>query len=264
MSTEVEDIIKNNDYAQLSSNELELVNEWASSEEEYSTMRQIIASAASLNKDIAPSPKLKASLMETFAAAHATATPIRTVASSEKKNRKVVYLWFRSAAAIAAVLLAVFIVYPLITKNDQTERVAENKTVQPKAKDKEISPVKESEEKAKKNDLEGVAVESPVQVAESRTITPTNGPNDGFARAESREKVIDNSQETLSLFDDVSSVANFTMSGNGISLVSAPAQSFSAKDNAHSDRLETADLPQYTRQVIHERPDILNLLHTSF
>ena len=94
MSTEVEDIIKNNDYAQLSAHELELVNEWASSEEEYSTMRQIIASAASLNKDIAPSPKLRASLMETFAAAHATAAPVSTSSSNEKKNTR--FTWSRA------------------------------------------------------------------------------------------------------------------------------------------------------------------------
>ena len=188
MSTEVEDIIKNNDYAQLSAHELELVNEWASSEEEYSTMRQIIASAASLNKDIAPSPKLRASLMETFAAAHATAAPVSTSSSNEKKNRKVVYLWFRSVAAIAAVLLAVFLVYPLITKNGQQEQVAENKIAQPKAEDNVPASEQKNEEKVEENDLEGVAVESPVQVAESRTTTPTTESHDGLPNFEIHEK----------------------------------------------------------------------------
>jgi hypothetical protein len=50
MNTEIENIIRDHDYSELNSEQLTAINEWASSEEDFTTMRQIIASASLLKE----------------------------------------------------------------------------------------------------------------------------------------------------------------------------------------------------------------------
>jgi hypothetical protein len=256
MNTEVENIIKNHDYAELDRNQLAQVTEWASSEEEYSTMRQIILSAASLNMDVAPSPELRNSLMKTFAAAHANAGTA-AVSPSKKKDKKIIYLWMRTAAAVAALLLVIFLVYPFFNTNTTNKTVAENNSIQPKPKTKTEEKVK-TEGNKDPEDLEGAAVESSVQVAEARQETPTTGPNDGLAGQ------ISSSEVEMFDFDRASSTG---LEGAPVTVSSAFGATVASSTESpldHSDRIDMADLPESSKQIIHERPEILDLLHTSF
>ena len=266
MNTEIENIIRDHDYSELNSEQLTAINEWASSEEDFTTMRQIIASASLLNERIAPSPKLKASLMETFATTHAVAPTVST--SHSNSNRKVIFLWMNCAAGIAAILLVIFMVYPLFSADSNNELVADNKKVV-ETKEKE-SVIKEepnqetlpenSVEPSNETELDGVIETPPRITSVERSVPVTASP--------SVERTFpgDGATGSGSTFT-VTNLAPVSSSSNGFFGATTISNSEISEDvlaETHSDRISMADLPERSRQVIHERPEILDFLHTSF
>lgn len=287
MNTEIENIIINHNFAELSAEQKIMVNEWAASEEEFVTMKQIIASAPLLDANVAPSPKLKASLMDTFATTYSSGVAMASggpIVQKKGNNKKVIYMWFRTGAAVAAVVLAVFLVYPLFNSDDTANLVAENKVTN---KDQTKSPVKakETRKKVKANAkaatpnsqqevgyLADVIAPSPVSEMQ---VAPTNGPNDGGALASADEVLRIEVDDFVLEMPDLASEMSFTApattitsfsNANGfINTNSGDAYTFGKTDmDSHSDRLATADLPEHTRPIIQDRPELLDLLHTSF
>lgn len=266
MNIEIENIIRDHDYSELNSEQLTAINELASSEEEYTTMRQIIASAPLLNEEIVPSPKLKVSLMETFAATHAAAPTAAT--SNSGSNRKVIFLWMRGAAAIAAILIVIFMVYPLFNGDSNNELVADNKKV---AETKEKEPITKEEpiqenvaenpvEPANETALDG-AVESPNRFASVERTAPVS-PSLNTERTFPRDGITSSgSTFTVTNFAPTSSSS---IGFFGATTISDSEMSEDVFAEAHSDRISIADLPERSRQVIQEHPEILDLLHTSF
>lgn len=287
MNTEIEKIIINHDFVELSAEQKKMVNEWAASEEEFVTMKQIIASAPLLDANVVPSSKLKASLMDTFATTYSSGAAVASGGPivQKKGNKKVIYMWFRTGAAVAAVILAVFLVYPLFNSDDTANLVAENKVTN---KDQTKSPVKakETQKKVEVNIgestpssqqevgyLAGEIVPAPVSELQ---VTPTTGPNDGEAFASADEVLrIEVDDFVLEMFDHASGMSfsapatttttGFSNANGVINANSGDAFTFGKADaDSHSDRLATADLPEHTRPIIQDRPELLDLLHTSF
>lgn len=244
MNTEIEDIILTHDYSELDAEQLALVQDWASSEEEYATMRQIMNSAPLLNADIEPSPALKNSLMETFAKTYPAAT-VPTIQQEESNKKGLLFLFLRSAAAVAAILLLAFLMYPFFRTSDETPSLAKNQKIK-----KEQPFVRENEED-KKDNSQPEKEETPVQIAQLERPTPGNSIDD--ASDDVFEPMVDDAY------------VNGTSSYAAPTMARAESASFDeVAAGAHSDRIAMKDLPEGARQIIHENPEILDFLHTSF
>ncbi len=263
MNTEIEKIILENDYSELTSRQLDSIQEWASSEEEFSTLQQILRSALSLHEEVGPSPELKSSLMETFQNKHANAAAVGgSSANNRQDQRNVLFLRLKYVASAAALFLIFLLIYPLMKTSNENHTLAKSeveKTEKNKNKGaQKANPIEKTENPvSERNNIPNVT-ESPVQLAINQNVrvnsTATN------VSIPSEETFI--GTRTLSADNQVLISSDFTM---------APTLSFSNAAGSssnitafHSDRIAVADLPQKSRQVIHERPELLDLLHTSF
>lgn len=272
MNTEIENIIIDHEYAELTPEQLSAIQDWAENEEEYSTMRQIITSAPLLHSDVAPSPKLKSSLMETFAATHAAGAGTAGVTASQAEqkntsNKKVLYLWYRSAAAVAAIVLALFLIYPFFNSSNESEMVAENKVIKTDEGQRDNKTAEVKKEKA----LNESITENPIQT--SQVEIPQNQTSQPAERLSEAAVFKDaNTQSTSDYLSNVTSdamiskqeevvISDFSGTGSGAPRSLSPRRSEALN---HSDRLLVADLPVQSRQIIQDRPELLDLLHTSF
>ncbi len=229
MEKEIEKIIKENQFSNLSKEDLQSIEEWVGSEEEFEVLKQILMTAESLNENVAPSPKLRESLTDAFNTQYSGKTAILTNKGEGKK--KVVWLRFAvSAAAIFVVLMLLFPIY----NNDQQEITASNTPAVPKEKapqftEKKVNSTEELEQNESNIEELGDGIrELPNQLAtvnSSENAASSNPSNSFYADA------------------DLSSVSFF---------------------NGHSDRLVVNDLPEESRQVIQENPGLLDILYTSF
>jgi hypothetical protein len=272
MNTELENIIMNHDYSELTSEQLSLMNDWASTEEEYSTMRQILTSAPLLNSDIAPSPKLKTSLMETFAAAHPAVSSSGVVSETDNSNRKVIFMWYKAIASVAAIVLAFFLVYPLFNSSDKSEMVAENKLPKTnQSKNNDDSQTKTNKE----NELDSSITESPIQTSQVNVPQSRAKIKNSFVPPISNSEASSLNDEIVSKDSDYQgtlfstpSRLNTNLNDYGAGSVSTETIRNSPKKSeaitAHSDRINLADLPVQSRSVVQDRPELLDLLHASF
>ena len=263
MNTEIEKIILESDYSELTSRQLDSIQEWASSEEEFSTLQQILRSALSLHEEVGPSPELKSSLMETFQNKNATAPEFGGASANGRQDkRNVLFLRMKYMASAAALFLILFMLYPLMKTSVDENNLAKNEVVKSdKKKDegaqKEIPNQNMKIDKEERNTTPRV-LESPLQLAviqnaqvNSASRNISNDAQDAFTAT--RLTPVDSEVLTMS--------SSFTMSPT----VSFNKMASSGNITAfHSDRIVVADLPQKSRQVIHERPELLDLLHTSY
>lgn len=230
MEKEIEKIIRENQFSDLSGEELNSLEEWVSSEEEFDVLKQILMTAESLNENVVPSPKLRESLTDVFKAQHASLSANDNSTKSKKKK----VIWLRLAISVAAVFVLFMMLFPFSNDNQPTKLTADTKSGVKKVKSDEpkieIDSSKESTEKKEspiQEPIEGVS-ESTNQLATANSVN--NGKN-----IESNSFFFEN----LSANKDMSRLD-------------------------HSDRLVTNDIPQESRQVIQENPALLDVLYTSF
>lgn len=227
MEQEQEKIILENSFAELSAADKVVLSELISSEEEFDVLKQILATAPSLNEGVTPSEKLKASLMVTFAAQYGTpAVAVRTKGSTSTK-----IILLRSVAAIAAIFILFMFLFPFGNNKAENNLTADNKVKTVEEKDK---PAADKAMGTKKVDT--VQQESIEPIQESTVQVAVNNVPKGKARSES----------SLDFADGISSNTAYFL------------------DAAHSDRLASRDLPEKSRQVVLDNPALLDVLYTAF
>ena len=152
MTKEIEDIIIEKPFEELSSKEREEVSQFVESEDEYTMMRRILITAPTIGDDIQPSPELKQDLTAMFNQHHAA------TANNDKKAG----FWNNNwVMTIAAILLLCLLVYPFVNSNNILESngqvlVAKNDTPKvevPAAKNENEMPTIDKSEKADKEQL---------------------------------------------------------------------------------------------------------------
>ncbi|MFA7274012.1 MAG: hypothetical protein WC044_09090 [Crocinitomicaceae bacterium] len=227
MTPEIENIIRNSNFKDLSDQQKLALQDWASSEEEFETLQQILVTADSMDADVAPSPTLRTSLTETFSAQYGVAS---TLNSNQRKSNKTIVLWLKVAGAVAAVFMLFFLVFPLLAPNKTVEYTAEQKPMETK---KELEKSADSNEVKQNNE----------QDEPSTSVAPIMQEAPQLARLESNP--------TRAMRD-----ANLD--------ISTADRGFAMASEAHSDRLFFSDMPDKNRQVVQENPELLAILYTSF
>jgi len=168
-------------------------------------------------------------LMETFAAHHGGASAV-AVAKGSTKSKTII---LRSVAAVAAIFILFMFLFPFGNNEAKNNLTAENKENSIEEKEKPTTEVEKTEDIKREDTIEQQSIdpiqESPVQVAANEA--PSGMPSREFRLVEA-----DATSGNTNLFGDV----------------------------AHSDRLESYDLPEQSRQVVQDNPALLDVLYTAF
>jgi preprotein translocase subunit SecG len=231
MEQEQEKIILENSYPELSVSDKKLLSDLVSSEEEFDVLKQILSTAPTLNEDVAPSPKLKASLMETFAKQH---EGVGIVASAEGSKKTKIIL-FRSVAAVAAIFILFMLLFPMGSDKKENNFTAENNIKKEEVKNEKVESKIEKEQTEDKETRENREPESILPIQESPVQVAVNNAT--------RASIIGESTSVSA--DEFSNQPTFV-------------------DLSHSDRLESYDLPLQSRQVVQDNPALLDILYTAF
>lgn len=271
MSTEIEKIILEHSFSELSAEQISQVRDWADTEEEYNTLRRILTTAPILHAELSPNPALKASLMETFAAKHKAGIekPSSSQVNNATNQRKIRTLWLGRIGAVAAVILVLFMVYPLLNKTDDYSASTNNsnKSIVPQKRDTTV----------KKNDSAPSTAEWRENIVESkeRMARVESNPSETI-RAHAKDVILtENQQETLTParlnLNKMSTESKFSRAEmadvvleEAYGSLVEPNSRAELTRSTHSDRLSASDLPEESRQVVHQQPEILDWLHTTF
>jgi preprotein translocase subunit SecG len=228
MEQELENIILENSFAELSAEDKILLSDLIGSEEEFDLVKQILVTAPTLNEGISPSSKLKASLMETFAAQHGGNVAPASVKGSS--NTKIIL--FRSVAAVAAIFILFMFLFPFGNNKTKSKLTAENEEQTIKSK---VDSTTETEKNVTEKKVESIQQKSIQPIQESAVQVAVNNPPRRVTTKQSPS----------------ASTNDFLMETAFI-------------DRSHSDRLETYDLPKQSRQVVQDNPALLDILYTAF
>ena len=234
MEQEQEKIILENSFAGLSNADKVVLSDLVNSEEEFDVLKQILITAPTLNDGIAPSPNLKASLMETFTAQNSGLE----VAASATGSGKTKIILFRSVAAVAAIFILFMLLFPFRNEKSEINFTAENAEDTKKIIDNDEEPKIESENTIENDAEQNVQSEFKTSIQESLVQVAVNNAPQNDSRSASRKKE--------PLVEEFSGSANFFA------------------EMPHSDRLSTYDLPAQNKQVIQENPALLDVLYTAF
>lgn len=235
MEQELEKIIRDKNFTELSAEDKVVLSDLIHSEEEFDVVKQIFATAPTLNDNITPSSKLKKSLMETFVAQHADVTSI----ASATVSRKTKIILFRSIAAVAAIFISFMLLFPFGDDKGIANFTADNEVNKANFANKKegfkiVTKQIEEIDSMVKHEMETIAPiqESSVQVAVNNSLQRASGSN-----LNRSDRVLEN---------EFSSSVNFVAETN------------------HSDRLSSSDLPENNKQVVQENPSLLDVLYTAF
>lgn len=200
-----DEIIQTKAYSDLTSNELEVIHELVSSEEEYNEMKSFYTGIDQLaiSNRAEVSPAVKSSLNSVFQAKHPGISQ-NWNAPAEVEEKKIIPLynrtWFRVAAilVIASGVTTVWVSMSenQLTTNEKTQITASNDSISKEEK-KEVQPKKkfplnEGDEKA----FTAASSVPTDEKMELRTSITTNG-SGGFINAGTRDKSIKQSIEGI-------------------------------------------------------------------
>lgn len=279
MTRDVEHIILNKAFAELTPVEHSLIQEWAANEEEFNMHKAILQEAPSMDEEILPPPSLKASLKADFTKHHAEGTPLDGRPRSDKK--KVVSMYVRVAWSVAAVLILGLLVYPLLKEdtvleaNKQTpmaqkEEVSadltkKKETDQPLAVLDDVDQAQVNNQKSQRknkldnaNSFDVAKREEEVQTLKSEDLSESLNGNGAAWQNESAN----NNQMRLSATPNYSISPATDLSTNTFSQTTETA--VAADAFVHADILTEKDVLKTNRQIVADQPQILNLLYTSF
>jgi len=232
MEKEIENIIRDNEFSELSVRAKFALQDWVNSEEEFDVLKQILSTALTLNEEIAPSPKQRSSLTDTFRAHHAVAQT-QTNSSGSVKSQ---VIWMRVVISVAAIFILFILLFPFNTENNQDNLIVENKT----------TVIRKNKPKLEKGTTKSINKETEVP-----KISNVQEPIIGIRESQNKLARLDS--------DKRSSARQFAPGYSEDS-------SFSREnfDMLHSDHLNIRDLPADSRQVIRDNPALLDILYTAF
>ena len=259
MNQEVENIIVSKSYQDLDEVDFELIQEFVDSEAEYNTMRKILLTAPTIGEELRPDEALKEDLTALFNQHH------------ESKSRKAV-LWWKNPYLIsaAAMFILFFAVYPLVSKDGILEENAPKQFAKNEVESELILPEPKEESKTEAAQTEP-AQEFDAEIegttnskAEMEVMENTPNPSNEMELADemAEENVV---QPSVAITDNFVSVQMDSISVAFTNAASADlnAVQFNATFN-HPDILTDGVVLTSNKQLVQTKPDVLDLLYTSF
>jgi hypothetical protein len=232
MEKKIEHIIANKEYQDLTVEELMLVQDWATDEEAFYLAKQILIASKAIATDQVPDEKIKEDLSAMFRAKYGT----------QEEKKKTFFMWvypkektffMRPLVQMAALLFLLLMVYPLMNSNDfeSKQPTLANNDPKENAKKNTEQFAEKMTSKQSQTKLSENIIESKAKMAELREPT--------------LKALMDTKDESIQVVED---------------MVVAP----SAERFLHADQLYDNTILPAHRQVVQEKPQILDLLYTSF
>lgn len=232
MEKEIENIIRNNEFSELSTEDKLVLQDWVSSEDEFDVLKQILTTAAAWNEEVAPSPKLLASLTDSFNTHYAAVTGSASTAGSGNTKG----FWMRIAISAAAIFVLFMLLFPFNIDDQKETFTAENEKQTTKLRTKEL----------KENTIDSSEKEKTKPIKINRQL-----PIDG----------VQESQNQLAVVEQYKQSAAIEASPEYFGVMRIQMEALSSMQ---FNRLDMSDLSRQNRQVIQDNPALLDLLYTAF